>query len=39
MSDAKDDDSQGMGYLDTARTRWVTVYAPLGVFVFPQTAV
>ena len=34
MSDAKDDDSQGMGYLDTARTRWVTVYAPLGVFVF-----
>ena len=33
MSDAKDDDSQGMGYLDTARTRWVTVYAPLGVFV------
>jgi len=34
MSEAKDDDSQGMGYLDTARTRWVTVYAPLGVFVF-----
>jgi multiple sugar transport system permease protein len=34
MSDAKDDDSQGMGYLDTVRTRWVTVYAPLGVFVF-----
>jgi multiple sugar transport system permease protein len=34
MSDAKDDYSQGMGYLDTARTRWVTVYAPLGVFVF-----
>jgi multiple sugar transport system permease protein len=34
MSDAKDDDSQGMGYLDAARTRWVTVYAPLGVFVF-----
>jgi multiple sugar transport system permease protein len=34
MSDAKDDDSQGMGYLNTARTRWVTVYAPLGVFVF-----
>jgi len=34
MSDAKDDDSQGMGYLDTARIRWVTVYAPLGVFVF-----
>ena len=34
MSDAKDDVSQGMGYLDTARTRWVTVYAPLGVFVF-----
>ena len=34
MSDAKDDDSQGMGYLDTARSRWVTVYAPLGVFVF-----
>lgn len=34
MSDSKDDDSQGMAYLDTARTRWVTVYAPLGVFVF-----
>ena len=34
MSDSKDDDSQGMGYLDTARTRWVTVYAPLGIFVF-----
>ena len=34
MSDAKDDDSQGMGYLDTARRRWVTVYAPLGIFVF-----
>ena len=34
MSDSIDDDSQGMGYLDTARTRWVTVYAPLGVFVF-----
>ena len=34
MSDAKDDDSQGMAYLDTARSRWVTVYAPLGVFVF-----
>ena len=34
MSDAKDDDSQGMAYLDTARRRWVTVYAPLGIFVF-----
>jgi multiple sugar transport system permease protein len=34
MSDSKDDDSQGMAYLDTARSRWVTVYAPLGVFVF-----
>ena len=34
MSDPTDDDSQGMGYLDTARTRWVTVYAPLAVFVF-----
>jgi multiple sugar transport system permease protein len=34
MSDSKDDDSQGMGYLDTARTRWMTVYAPLGIFVF-----
>ena len=34
MSDAKDDDSQGMAYLDTARSRWVTVYAPLGIFVF-----
>ena len=34
MSNSKDDDSQGMGYLDTARSRWVTVYAPLGIFVF-----
>ena len=34
MSDTKDDDSQGMAYLDTARSRWVTVYAPLGIFVF-----
>jgi multiple sugar transport system permease protein len=34
MSDAKDDDNQGMAYLDTARSRWVTVYAPLGIFVF-----
>jgi multiple sugar transport system permease protein len=34
MSDPTDDDSQGMGYLDTARSRWVTVYAPLGIFVF-----
>jgi multiple sugar transport system permease protein len=34
MSDAKEDDSQGMAYLDTARSRWVTVYAPLGIFVF-----
>ena len=34
MSDVKDDDSQGMGYLDTARSRWVTMYAPLGIFVF-----
>ena len=34
MSDSKDDDSQGMGYLDTARTRWMTVYTPLGIFVF-----
>jgi multiple sugar transport system permease protein len=34
MSDTKDDDSQGMAYLDTARSRWVMVYAPLGIFVF-----
>jgi len=34
MSNSNDDDAQGMGYLDTARRRWVTVYAPLGVFVF-----
>jgi multiple sugar transport system permease protein len=34
MSNTNDDDAQGMGYLDTARRRWVTVYAPLGVFVF-----
>jgi multiple sugar transport system permease protein len=34
MSNSNDDDVQGMGYLDTARRRWVTVYAPLGVFVF-----
>jgi multiple sugar transport system permease protein len=34
MSNSNDEDVQGMGYLDTARRRWVTVYAPLGVFVF-----
>jgi multiple sugar transport system permease protein len=34
MSNSNDDDVQGMGYLDTASRRWVTVYAPLGVFVF-----
>ena len=28
------DDTQGMGYLDTSAKRWVTIYAPLGIFVF-----
>ena len=34
MSATEDDDSQGMSYLDTVRSRWVTVYIPLGIFVF-----
>lgn len=34
MSAIKDDDSQGMSYLDTVRSRWVTVYIPLAIFVF-----
>ena len=29
-----EDDTQGMGYLDTSAKRWVTLYAPLGIFVF-----
>ena len=28
------EDTQGMGYLDTSAKRWVTIYAPLGIFVF-----
>lgn len=34
MSAIEDDDSQGMSYLDTVRSRWVTVYVPLAIFVF-----
>jgi multiple sugar transport system permease protein len=34
MSTTQEDDSQGMSYLDTVRSRWVTVYIPLGIFVF-----
>ena len=34
MSTTADDDSQGMSYLDTVRSRWVTVYIPLAIFVF-----
>ncbi len=34
MSATEEDDSQGMSYLDTVRSRWVTVYIPLGIFVF-----
>ena len=34
MSTTSEEDSQGMSYLDTARRRWVTVYIPLGIFVF-----
>jgi multiple sugar transport system permease protein len=34
MSTSLDDDSQGMSYLDTVRSRWVTVYIPLAIFVF-----
>ena len=30
----REEDTQGMGYLDTSAKRWVTVYAPLGIFVF-----
>lgn len=30
----QEDDTQGMGYLDTSAKRWVTLYAPLGIFVF-----
>ena len=34
MSTTIEEVSQGMYYLDTARRRWVTVYIPLGIFVF-----
>jgi multiple sugar transport system permease protein len=34
MSAIEDDDNQGMSYLDTVRSRWVTVYIPLAIFVF-----
>ena len=34
MSATEDDDSQGMSYLDTVRSRWVTVFIPLGIFLF-----
>ncbi|MCX7270814.1 MAG: carbohydrate ABC transporter permease [Burkholderiales bacterium] len=34
MSATEEDDSQGMSYLDTVRSRWVTVFIPLGIFVF-----
>ena len=34
MSATAEDDSPGMSYLDTVRSRWVTVYIPLGIFVF-----
>jgi len=34
MSATQEDDSQGMSYLDTVRSRWVTVFIPLGIFVF-----
>ena len=34
MSAMEEEDSQGMSYLDTVRSRWVTVYIPLAIFVF-----
>lgn len=34
MSAMEEEDSQGMSYLDTVRSRWVTVYTPLAIFVF-----
>ncbi|MSQ65207.1 MAG: carbohydrate ABC transporter permease [Limnohabitans sp.] len=34
MSATEEDESQGMSYLDTVRSRWVTVYIPLAIFVF-----
>jgi multiple sugar transport system permease protein len=30
----QEEDTQGMGYLDTSAKRWVMIYAPLGIFVF-----
>ena len=34
MSTEDTHDAQGMAYLDTARSRWVTLYLPLAIFVF-----
>ena len=34
MSAMEEEDNQGMSYLDTVRSRWVTVYIPLAIFVF-----
>ena len=34
MSAMEEEDSQGMSYLDTVRSRWVTVFIPLAIFVF-----
>ena len=34
MSAQQEDDNQGMSYLDTVGSRWVTVYIPLAIFVF-----
>jgi len=31
---SEEEDTEGMGYLDTSAKRWVTIYAPLGIFVF-----
>lgn len=31
---SQEEDTQGMGYLDTSAKRWLTIYAPLGIFVF-----
>ena len=31
---SQEENTQGMGYLDTSAKRWVTIYAPLGIFVF-----
>ena len=34
MSAQQEDDNQGMSYLDTVGSRWVTVCIPLAIFVF-----